>query len=246
MKIAITGATSGIGHAAAIHFLANGHSVLAIGRDFSKAPLPKSEKLVTAKCDVANEKERAKLFTDHEDFFAECEVLINNAGLARGLGTFDEQTSEELTEVILTNVLGAMDITRRTIPFMRRHGRPSQIIHLGSIAGKQAYAKGTLYCASKAAIHMLSEGLKRDLAGTGIRVCTLAPGKVATGFSNVRFRGDEVRAKKAYEGYRPLQAQDIAETIAWIIERPSHVDVTELTILATDQMDAVELRPVKK
>ncbi len=244
MNVLITGVTSGIGRETAMLLHAAGHTILGVGRDFGKVSLPKT-RFIQANVDVSKEKEREALFETQANFMKECDVLINNAGLALGLGSFEEQTYEELSQVILTNVLGAMDITRRTIPFMRAHGRPSQIIHMGSIAGKQAYAKGTLYCASKAAIHMLSDGLKRDLAGSGIRVCTIAPGKVETDFSMTRFKGDAARAKKAYEGYRPLKALDVANAIQWVLERPAHVEITELTMLATDQMDAVNVSPVR-
>lgn len=244
MKILITGSSSGIGLACAKLFISQGHEVLGVGRNFNKPNIPTDSRFTKTNCELRDPKERDRFFKEHHEFLKSCDVFINNAGLALGLVSFDEQTQDELTEVIETNVIAAMDFSRRMIKLMKFRKKPAQIIHMGSIAGKQAYSNGALYCASKAAIHLFNEALKRELTGTGIRVCTVAPGKVETDFSLTRFKGDKALAKKAYEGYRPLRAEDIAETVSWVVSRPDHVEISEITILATDQVDAVQVKPL--
>lgn len=236
-KIFITGITSGIGNATATLLANEGHEVFGCGRRKGFA----DPKIKYASLDITDSQALARFVKDHQKWFEGLDVLVNNAGLALGLCHFQDQTAEDLETVLKTNVFSVLEITRLLLPFMvKKHS--GQIINMGSIAGKQAYENSTLYCTTKAAIHHFTEGLKRDLTGSGVRVSTIAPGKVRTSFSAVRFRGDQAKAKKAYEGYQPLEAHDIAEIVSWVISRPAHVEITDLTVLAADQVDAVQIR----
>ncbi len=244
MKVLISGVSSGIGRATAELLLSQGHEVLGFSR--------RSERLreLSVKwgqlfhgeaCDITETAELKKWVDRNHDRLKDLDALINNAGLALGMDSFSQQPLEEIHTVLQTNLTGLFALTRLILPFLisRKKG---QVINLGSIAGKEAYSGGVLYCATKAAVHQFTEGLKRELTGTGVRVGFIAPGKVETEFSMVRFKGNGDQAKKAYQGYRPLQPQDIAETLLWMLQRPPHVEVTELVILSADQVNATELR----
>jgi serine 3-dehydrogenase len=162
------------------------------------------------------------------------DVLINNAGLARGFAPVHEGDVEDWEEMIDTNVKGLLYVTRAILPSMVSRGS-GHIINLGSIAGHQVYPKGAVYCASKYAVRALNEGLKMDLLGTGVRVCSVSPGMVETEFSEVRFHGDTARASRTYANTRPLRASDIAEIAVFCATRPPHVDVSEVIVMPTDQ-----------
>lgn len=236
----ISGISSGIGRAAAIKFLESGYRIKGCGRSAKEKIQPAlPDQIEYIECDISNPSQISKIAPAFENV----DILINNAGLGLGLGHFDTHLPSDLPTLINTNVFGLMEMTRLTIPPMRKRGT-GHIINIGSIAGYETYENGALYCATKAAVHAFTRGLKKDLTGSGIRVSLIAPGKVETNFSTVRFRGDKEKAKKAYEGYRPLKPENIAETIFWIATQPPHVEITEITILATDQQDAAKIRPV--
>ncbi len=162
------------------------------------------------------------------------DVLINNAGLARGVEKIAEGTGEAWREMIETNVLGLLEVTRRVLPQMidRRSGH---VIVIGSIAGHKAYAGGGVYCASKRALQPICEAMRIETLGTGVRVTSVDPGLVETEFSIVRFRGDQDRAAKVYAGTRPLTAMDVAECVVFAANRPPHVNLDAIVVMPTDQ-----------
>ena len=168
------------------------------------------------------------------------DILINNAGLSRGLGKLYEDDPENWEEMIDTNTKGLRYVTRAVVPGMVQRGT-GHIVSLGSTAGHQTYAGGSVYCATKAAERVLSEGLKLDLMGTPVRVTSIDPGMVQTDFSNVRFRGDEARASKVYENITPLQPEDVADAILWAVSRPAHVNIHSMLLTSIDQANSTTL-----
>jgi NADP-dependent 3-hydroxy acid dehydrogenase YdfG len=165
--------------------------------------------------------------------FNSVDVLINNAGLAKGLSSLQEGNPEDWDAVVDTNIKGLLYVTRAILPKMIAQGR-GHVVNIGSVAGHWVYEKGNVYCASKFAVRALTEGLRFDLAGTGIRVTEISPGMVETEFSEVRY-GDREKGKAVYAGRKPLSALDIAETILWCVQRPAHVDIQEVVIYPTEQ-----------
>lgn len=252
MKILITGASSGIGQATALQLVRKGHQVLIAARRVDKLKDTAAHsaaivgEFIVAELDVTQPSSVERFVETHKDWLKSVDVLINNAGLALGRESLEDLPAEDIRRMVDTNVWGLLDVTRKILPFMKNR-KSGHIVNLGSIAGRTAYPGGTVYCATKAAVHMITDALREDLAGQGIRVSTIAPGRVAeTEFSQIRFRGDHEKAKKVYEGYRLMTAQDVAETIAWVIERPAHVNVQELILMPTDQPNATTVVPVKK
>jgi NADP-dependent 3-hydroxy acid dehydrogenase YdfG len=171
---------------------------------------------------------------EHADRFFSVDVLLNNAGLARGLAPVHAGEIDHWEEMIDTNVKGLLYVTRKIAPGMVER-RKGHIINLGSIAGRWVYPNGVVYCATKFAVRALTEGLRLDLHGTGIRVTTVDPGLVETEFSIVRFGGDVERAKAPYAGMTPLTGADVAEAIVWAASRPGHVNVSEIVLFPTEQ-----------
>jgi serine 3-dehydrogenase len=162
------------------------------------------------------------------------DILVNNAGLARGFAKVHEGDVQDWEEMIDTNVKGLLYVTRAILPAMVKRGS-GHIINLGSIAGHQVYPNGAVYCASKFAVRALNEGLKMDLLGTGVRVCSVSPGMVQTEFSEVRFHGNSQRAAQTYANTRPLRAEDVADIAVFCATRPAHVDISEVIVMSTDQ-----------
>ena len=169
--------------------------------------------------------------------WSEVDILINNAGLSRGLDKLYLGDIEDWEEMIDTNIKGLLYLTRYVLPGMVNRGS-GHIINIGSIAGHQTYPGGNVYCGSKAAVKAISEGLKLDLLGTPIRVTSIDPGMVETEFSQVRFHGDRERAKKVYEGIKPLTAQDVADVIFFCATRPAHVNINQVILMPVDQASA--------
>ena len=240
----ITGATSGIGLATARAFARERCRLLLCARRLDKLTGITPELLDLGANDVYNlrldvsdreavEKDLAGLPEDWQSI----DILINNAGLSRGLTRLWEDDIENWEEMLDTNVKGLLYITRAVVPGMvaRQSGH---VISLGSIAGHQTYPNGAVYCASKAAERAISDGLRLDAISTGIRVTSIDPGMVETNFSEVRFRGDKARAEKVYQDVSPLLATDIAETILWTATRPPHVQIQQIILTPTDQASA--------
>jgi 3-hydroxy acid dehydrogenase/malonic semialdehyde reductase len=237
MVVFITGASSGIGAATARAFaLAGAHLVLAARRverlrDLA-ATLPVSTHLIAL--DVRDRTAVHAAVAAIPAAFASIEVLVNNAGLSRGFEQLHEGLEDDWDEMIDTNVKGLLYVTRAVLPGMvaRRRGH---VINVGSVAGHETYARGNVYCASKAAVRVLNKGMRLDLLGTGVRVSSIDPGLVPTEFSEVRFHGDRARAATVYEDTRPLSAADVADTIVWCASRPPWVNVEEVLLMPTDQ-----------
>ena len=237
----ITGATSGIGWATAEAFAKQGYSIVAFGRRTERLQelqnlLLKTNPAVqvrTASVDITNRGGVQSWLTQNEDLCQSIEILVNNAGLAKGVEKVQDANPEDWETMIDTNVKGLLFMTRALLPFMTKNNR-GHIVNIGSVAGRWTYPGGAVYCATKFAVRALSEGLRMDLLGKKIRVTNIEPGMVNTEFSLVRM-GDQSQADKVYEGMTPLSAQDIAETIVWCATRPAHVNIQELVIYPTDQ-----------
>lgn len=237
--ILITGATSGIGMQTARVLAQNKYNLILCGRNESKLESLKKElseytKIHTLKFDISNKEEIISQIKTLPKEFLTIDKLINNAGNAHGLDTFGDGDLEDFEKMILHNVLGTIYVTKLTLPLMQKSSNP-HIINVGSLAAKYTYPKGTVYCASKSAVDKFSEGLRMDLIDKDIKVSAIHPGLVNTDFSNVRFKGDLEKAKKVYEGYEPLLAQDIADTILFMITRPKHVNIADIVVLPKAQ-----------
>lgn len=241
-KIAlITGATSGIGEATAELFAREGYNLILTGRRkdrLEKLGARLNDKhnieIAVTEFDVRN---RADVIENLQGLPAEwkkVDVLINNAGLSQGLDPIDKGSYNDWDTMIDTNVKGLLYVSKVVINWMIENGS-GHIINIGSIAGKEVYPNGNVYCASKHAVDALSQGMRIDLLQHGIKVSAVHPGAVETEFSMVRFKGDEARAKKVYEGFEPLVARDIAETIWFIVSRPAHVNINDIIVMPTAQ-----------
>ena len=235
--VLITGATSGIGLACARKFAANGDKLILTGRNEQRLAEIKKEldaEVITLAFDVRNREEVEKQISSLPTDWQNIDVLVNNAGLALGLEPEYEGDLNDWGTMIDTNIKGLLIMTRLVVPGMvkRNHGH---IINVGSVAGDVAYAGGNVYCATKAAVKALSDGLRIDVADTAIRVTNLKPGLVETNFSNVRFRGDNERAANVYKGIKPLTGDDIADVAVYAANAPAHVQIAEVLILATHQ-----------
>lgn len=238
--VLITGATSGIGLACARKFAENGDKLILTGRNESRLAEIKKEltakgsDVLTLTFDVRDREEAAKCIETLPAEWQEIDVLVNNAGLALGLEPEFEGNLDDWETMIDTNIKGLLTMTRIVVPGMVQRNR-GHIINVGSVAGDAAYAGGNVYCATKAAVKALSDGLRIDVANTAIRVTNLKPGLVETNFSNIRFRGDNDRAANVYKGITPLTGEDIADVAVYAANAPAHVQIAEVLILATHQ-----------
>jgi 3-hydroxy acid dehydrogenase/malonic semialdehyde reductase len=237
----VTGASSGIGRATAMAFAAEGAKLLLCARRADKLTELAQELTATYGVEVhtfsLDVQDRVAVNAAIEGLaegWRAIDVLVNNAGLSRGLGKVYEDDYQNWDEMIDTNVKGLLYVTRAVVPGMVSRG-VGHVINLGSTAGHMTYANGAVYCATKAAEKALSEGLKLDLMGTPVRVTSVDPGMVETSFSEVRFRGDTERAAKIYENITPLQPEDVAETIVWVATRPAHVNIHTILMTTIDQ-----------
>jgi 3-hydroxy acid dehydrogenase/malonic semialdehyde reductase len=239
--VVITGASSGIGRASACAFAREG-CLLALGArrvDRLDALADEIEntlhvEVFTQALDVRDVADAERFIAAVKNHYGRIDVLLNNAGLARGLRPVEEGDEEEWRQMIETNVLGLLWVTRATIPIMRAQGH-GHIINLGSIAGHEAYAGGSVYCATKYGVRAITQALRLELLGTNIRVSSVDPGMVETEFSLVRFDGDVERAKAVYRGLQPLTAEDVAECIVFVANRPPHVNIDEILVKPTAQ-----------
>lgn len=235
--VLITGASSGFGEAAAGAFAAKGAKLLLGARRADRL-----EKIAAAldqpgaghALDVSSTASVEKFVSWVRAKTARVDVLINNAGGAQGLDTVASGRDEDWETMFQSNVLGLLRVTRAVLPLMVKNPG-SSILNIGSIAGHTAYEGGAVYCAAKAGERKITQALRLELSGTGVRVGSLDPGLAETEFSKVRFKGDEAKAAKVYEGIHPLTAGDIAETLVWMASRPPHVNIDEMVIKPTDQ-----------
>ncbi|MBE6271423.1 MAG: SDR family oxidoreductase [Prevotella ruminicola] len=238
--VLITGATSGIGEACARKFAQNGDKVILTGRNQARMTAIADElkaqgtEVLTLMFDVRDREAARQAIQSLPAEWQEIDVLVNNAGLALGLEPEFEGDSADWDGMIDTNVKGLLTMTRLIVPGMVARNR-GHVINMGSVAGDAAYAGGNVYCATKAAVKALSDGLRIDVANTAVRVTNLKPGLVETNFSNIRFHGDEERAANVYKGIKPLTGDDIADVAVYAANAPAHVQIAEVLILATHQ-----------
>jgi NADP-dependent 3-hydroxy acid dehydrogenase YdfG len=240
----VTGASSGIGAATAMEFARHGARLLLCARRLDKLQAMDAAlrdagapDVYSFALDVQGRTDVAKALEALPEAWKAIDVLVNNAGLSRGLNKLHEDDIQNWEEMLDTNVKGLLYVTRAIVPGMvaRNHGH---VVNLGSIAGHAAYPGGAVYCASKAAERFITDGLRIDLNGTAVRVTTIDPGMVETEFSQVRFRGDTERAAKTYQNIDPLTAEDIADAIVWSVTRPAHVSIQSMVLTPTAQASA--------
>ena len=245
-KIAlITGATSGIGKATAYELAKVGFKLILCGRrneilgalekDLNKITL------TTSLCyDVSDNLEVNRSISSLPKKWKNINVLINNAGNAHGMDLFQDGNIDDWDKMIDINVKGLMYVTKSIIDNMIENSS-GHIINIGSLAGREVYPKGNIYCASKYAVKAISQSLRLDLNKHNIKVSEINPGLVETSFSDVRFKGDKSKAKNVYKGYKALQANDIAEIISFVISRPKHVNIADLLVLPSDQASSIQI-----
>ncbi|HET7824334.1 MAG TPA: SDR family NAD(P)-dependent oxidoreductase [Anaeromyxobacter sp.] len=237
----VTGATSGFGLAIARRFAAEGAHIVVTGRREDRLAA------LTEELRARHHVEAAALAFDVRDRAAvdaalrsdpallkSLDIVVNNAGLAAGLDPAQSADPDDWDQMIDTNVKGLLWITRAILPAMIERKR-GDVVNIGSVAGHQAYGGGSVYAATKFAVRAITEALRYDVLGTGVRVINVEPGLAETEFSLVRFKGDEARAKAVYRGTRPLTADDVADAVAWAVTRPEHVNVQEILLMPTDQ-----------
>ncbi|MDA8595309.1 SDR family NAD(P)-dependent oxidoreductase [Flavobacteriaceae bacterium] len=243
MKTAlITGASSGIGEAIARLFAKRGYTLILCGRN--------EERLTELMMDLEEDTTCFKLVFDvrnKEQVFSQLksiktiDILINNAGNAHGLSNIQQGDIDDWDAMIDINVKGLLYVTKAILPTMLNNDS-GHIINIGSLAAKDVYANGTVYCASKKAVDAITEGMRKDLNDTRIKVGAIHPGLVETNFSMVRFKGDQERSSQVYKGYDPLQAIDIAEIVDFVVSRPDHVNITDLLVLPSAQASSTQLK----
>lgn len=242
--VLVSGATSGIGASCVNKFAANGCRVILCGRRSERLATMK-EKLVaqygdnflTLSFDIRNNEEVAHAINFLPDEWKAIDILINNAGLARGLSSLQQGNIDHWEQMIDTNIKGLLYLTRAVVGQMIER-KSGHVINLGSIAGRQSYANGNVYCATKAAVDSLTKSMRIDFLPYHIKVSQVAPGAVETEFSLVRFEGDQERADNVYEGYTPLAPDDVAEAVYYIASLPPHVNINDILLMPTAQAAA--------
>lgn len=242
--VVITGASGGIGASCAKAFAGAGARLIlaARRRENLESLAAELNRTHATQCQLLSLDVRGRTGVEAAlrslpDGWTDVDILINNAGLSRGLDKLYEGSIEDWEEMIDTNLKGLLYMTRSLVPGMVSRGR-GHVINIGSLAGHQTYPGGNVYCATKAAVRALSEGLKQDLLGIPVRVSSINPGLVETNFSNVRFHGDTERAKNVYRGTTPLTPDDIADVVLFCATRPPHVNINEVLLMPTDQSGA--------
>lgn len=244
-KIAlITGASSGFGKACAEKFAASGWSLILTGRRAERLEALKKQletdygtSVHLLAYDIRNREANEKAVESLPEPFRQIDLLINNAGLAAGRDHFEDASLDDWETMIDTNLKGLLYISKAVVPLMIAAGK-GQIINIGSIAGKEVYEKGNVYCATKHAVDAISKGMRIDLLEHGIKVTAIHPGAAETEFSNVRFKGDEALAKAVYAGYKPLSAEDIADIVYYTATLPPHVCINDLVVTCTAQANS--------
>jgi NADP-dependent 3-hydroxy acid dehydrogenase YdfG len=236
--VLVTGASSGFGEACARACAERGAKLVLWARREERLRSLASELIerygAEVRVDVVDVRDRALVDRTAADLDEPPDVLVNNAGLAAGLDLLHEGDPDDWDRMIDTNVKGLLNVSRAILPMMVERDS-GHVVNIGSIAGRIVYPKGAVYNASKFAVRALNEGMNIDLIGTSVRVSTVDPGAADTEFSQVRFHGDEERAKGVYEGFEPLRAEDVADAVLYVIGTPPHVNVTELVIMPTAQ-----------
>ena len=241
----ISGASSGFGKACAEKFASHGYDLILNGRRENRLEKIKEDlekkfniAVLLSVFDVRNREDVFSAFNNIPDDWKHIDILFNNAGLALGRDYFDEASMEDWETMIDTNLKGLIYVTKAALPFLKKSPQP-QIINMGSVAGKDVYEKGNVYCASKAAVDTLSQSMRIDLLRWNIKVTAIHPGAAETEFSIVRFKGDEITAKKIYDGLEPLIAEDIADIVYYCAALPKHVCINDLVVSCTQQANAI-------
>ena len=241
--ILITGATAGFGEACAKVFAAEGHSLILTGRRTERLAKLAGDlqqkyqvRVLPLSFDVRNAEEVQKQLDLPEDW-SRVDVLINNAGLASGMDNIQDGDLDDWEKMIDTNVKGLLYVSRAILPGMvaRKSGH---VINIGSTAGKEVYAKGNVYCATKHAVEAITKGMRIDLLGTGVKVTQIAPGAAETEFSLVRFHGDAERAKSVYQGYQPMRSEDVANLAHYVTTLPPHLCINDLIVTSVSQANS--------
>lgn len=237
----VTGATSGIGEATALMFASNEYDLIITGRRSDRLKVLKS-KLETESTqvldlcfDVRDEHQVKSMLGKLPPYWKKIDVLVNNAGLAAGLDSIDNGDSDDWNRMIDTNVKGLLYVTKEVVRVMKDNNIEGHIINIGSIAGKEVYPNGNVYCATKHAVDALTKGMRMDLLKYNIKVTQICPGAVETEFSLVRFHNDVERAKTVYKGFESLVAMDIAECIWFAVSRPKHVNINDMIVMPSAQ-----------
>jgi NADP-dependent 3-hydroxy acid dehydrogenase YdfG len=240
----VTGATSGFGEATARLLAENGYSLILMARRQDRLEKLKGElssekcKVIIIQTDVRNENDvLTSVNSLPNEVKLNIQILVNNAGLAVGRGPIESGITDDWERMIDTNIKGLLYVTKAVVPFLIAN-KSGHIVNIASIAGKEVYPGGNVYCATKHAVDALSRSMRIDLVQYGIKVTNIAPGAAETEFSIVRYKGDAETANSVYDGYEPLVAQDIAETILFVVTRPAHVTINDLTIMPTAQASA--------
>lgn len=240
LLVLVTGATAGIGEATALLLASQGYRLLLTGRrndrlqQVAKACQEKGAEVFTLCFDIQNREATEAALASLPQNWQQIDILVNNAGLSQGLNPVHEGDWGDWDRMLDTNVKGLLNVSRWVSRGMIERGS-GHILMVSSIAGKEVYANGNVYCASKHAVEAIVKSMRLELIPYGIKVSSIAPGLVETEFSQVRFKGDVARAAQVYQGYEPLRAQDIADAILFMINRPAHVNIADLTILPTAQ-----------
>ena len=237
--IFITGATSGIGLAIAKKMANSQNQLILCGRrqkklDEISKKLSAITNVLTLCFDISEKKEVTKLLENLPKEYNSIDILINNAGNAHGLDKIQDGSLDDWDNMVDSNIKGLLYVSRVIIPKMIKNGS-GHLINIGSLAGREVYEKGNIYCATKHAVNAISKAMRIDLNKTGIKVSEVNPGLVETDFSSVRFKGDSDRAEKVYQGYKALQADDIADIIEFVINRPNHVNIADILVLPQAQ-----------
>jgi NADP-dependent 3-hydroxy acid dehydrogenase YdfG len=237
----ITGASNGIGKASALAFAREGCRLVLCARNVARLEETAAEaralgaETYVFPLDVRDRAAVKRAVAELPDVWSTVDILVNNAGLARGFENFPDNLEDDWEEMVDTNVKGLLYVTKALLTGMIGSGGDCHILNIGSLAGVAAYPKGAVYCATKAAVRTLSDGLRMDLVDKSIRVTNIQPGMVETGFSVTRFHGDRQKAADFYHGIRPLTAEDVADAVVYAASRPPHVQICEITLTPTHQ-----------
>ncbi len=245
-NVLVTGASSGIGEACVRGFAKEGANLIFCARNIDKLRYLENEivrdynvKTFIGQVDVRSLNQVNGFIHSIPNELSKIDILVNNAGLALGLERFYEGSIEDWDTMIDTNIKGLLYFSRSVANIMLKYGIKGHIINIGSIAGLGAYPNGAVYCATKAAVRILTDGMRMDLVDKPIKVSNIAPGMTETNFSNTRFHGDTERAKKVYQGIKPLTAEDIAEIVVFTAKLPEHVQIGELTVTPLHQSSSL-------
>ena len=236
----ITGATSGFGRAIAVKFAKNGYNIIITGRrkdrldELEKELTNPDSKVLSLNFDVRNKSEVASVINNLPEEWKAIDILVNNAGLAAGLSHIDDGDTDDWDQMIDTNVKGLLYVTRAVVPLMVARNT-GHIFNISSIAGKDVYENGNVYCATKSAVDALSKAMRIDLLKHSIRITNIAPGMAETEFSIVRFKGDKEKADAVYDGVKALTAEDIADIVYFCATLPAHVCINDLSVTPTQQ-----------